>query len=220
MAPEHALDALAHILDRRPVEITVAQVDWARFAAATPQRARLVAKLVAVAPAASAAADRGRAPERANGRARDALASAPDGERPALLRELLIREVRSTMGLDDREAIDLDLPLKQYGLDSLMAVELRNRISAALDAHFPASILFDHPSLGALTEHLLDRLDLAGAPPAPPAVAAQPPAVADAHRADGSGDRLASIIAAIEALSDEDQALLVERLAGSTEDYP
>jgi acyl carrier protein len=217
MAPEHALDALAHILDRRPAEITVAQVDWARFAAATPQRARLVAKLVAVAPAAPTA-DRGRAPEGADGRARDALARAPDGERPELLRQLVIREVRSTMGLDDREAIDLDAPLKQYGLDSLMAVELRNRIGAALDAHFPASILFDHPSVGALTEHLLDRLDLSGAAPSRPAPAPAPPAAT--HHADGSGDRLASIIAAIEALSDEDQALLVERLAGSTGDDP
>jgi acyl carrier protein len=138
------------------------------------------------------------------------------------LRDLLGREIRSTMGLDAGQAIDGDVPLKSYGLDSLMAVELRNRIGEVLRASLPPSILFDHPSLQALTEHLLDRLGLVGAPSAAEGLPAAEPAArtpdASAPTAvagAGPAGRLDSIIAAIEALSDEEQQLLVERLAGS-----
>jgi acyl carrier protein len=121
------------------------------------------------------------------------------------------------MGLDDGMAIELDAPLKDHGLDSLMAVELRNRIGGELKANLPSSMLFDHPSVQALTEHLLERLDLAGASPESAAPVAAP--VAAPASPDGI-DRLASIIAAIEALSDEDQELLVEKLAGSARGNP
>ncbi len=221
MTPDQALDALAHILDRRPVEVAVARADWARVVAARPHSARLLSKLARDGAAAQTGADRRRQPEGASRPAMDALAAAPASERPELLRTLVIRQVRSTMGLDDGMAIELDAPLKDYGLDSLMAVELRNRIGGELKANLPSSMLFDHPSVQALTEHLLERLDLAGASPEPaaPVAAAVAGPVAAPASPDGT-DRFASIIAAIEALSDEDQELLVEKLAGSVRGNP
>ena len=45
-------------------------------------------------------------------------------------------------------------PLRQLGLDSLMAVELRNLLGKAVGQTLPATITFDHPSVAALVEYL------------------------------------------------------------------
>jgi acyl carrier protein len=72
----------------------------------------------------------------------------------AFLRE----QARAVLGLDARSGIDDHRPLKELGLDSLMAVELRNAIVAAAGRPLPATLLFDHPTLAALRDHLCDLL--------------------------------------------------------------
>jgi len=46
------------------------------------------------------------------------------------------------------------VPLNEQGLDSLLAVALRNRLASALDVNLPASLLFDFPTISDLLEHL------------------------------------------------------------------
>ncbi len=41
------------------------------------------------------------------------------------------------------------------GMDSLMAVEMRNRLQAALGCALPASVIFDYPSVEGLAGHLV-----------------------------------------------------------------
>jgi len=52
--------------------------------------------------------------------------------------------------------IDIDLPLQRMGLDSLLAVDLRNRLTQALPSgvRVPATLVFDHPSVVAITDYL------------------------------------------------------------------
>ena len=59
--------------------------------------------------------------------------------------------VRSILGSD----IAPDSPLMSSGLDSLGAVELRNSLEAALGVSLPGTLVFDYPSIEAITMHLL-----------------------------------------------------------------
>jgi acyl transferase domain-containing protein/acyl carrier protein len=66
------------------------------------------------------------------------------------LRTLLIR----ILGLGDSHYIDEQEPLTRLGLDSLMALEMRNSLSQAFDQRLSATLLFDCPTLSALAAHL------------------------------------------------------------------
>jgi acyl carrier protein len=70
------------------------------------------------------------------------------------------------LGLSTSESIEADQPLQNHGLDSLMAVELRNRLQSRTQLRLPSTLLFDYPSPGAITGHLLGMLGPAAASPA------------------------------------------------------
>ena len=103
------------------------------------------------------------------------------------------------LGLDADTALDPRAALKDTGLDSLMAVELRNALAKAFAQPLPATLLFDYPTLDALAAHLLRVLGLEERAAAP---APATPATAIDDMAD---------------LSDEEaEALLLKELDGGT----
>jgi acyl carrier protein len=59
------------------------------------------------------------------------------------------------VGADD---IDVRSGLTEQGMDSLMAVELANRLGKLAGVSLPSTFAFDHPTLAALAEHLLVQL--------------------------------------------------------------
>lgn len=82
---------------------------------------------------------------------------------PAVSRNAaLIRKVadvlRRTLGISEDEEIDRDLPFSALGMDSLLAIELRNTLSGRFHSQFPSTILFDHPTLRTLAHYLEQEL--------------------------------------------------------------
>ncbi|MFD7660119.1 type I polyketide synthase, partial [Actinosynnema sp. NPDC059797] len=94
----------------------------------------------------------------------------PSGEdvtaRPGRLLELVRAEAGRVLGYDGRDPIGVDRTFKESGLDSLTAVELRNRLNAITGLRLATTAVFDHPTPRALADHLLGRLTPSGEAPA------------------------------------------------------
>ena len=75
------------------------------------------------------------------------LINTPFGKRRQLLLDRIHYEAMQALGLGSSEQVDARQPLTELGLDSLMAVQLRNALSALMGCPLPATLLFNYPSL-------------------------------------------------------------------------
>ncbi|MFJ8751530.1 SDR family NAD(P)-dependent oxidoreductase [Streptomyces sp. NPDC102441] len=89
------------------------------------------------------------------------------GVRPEALREIVRDRIATVLGHADVSEVEEDRSFSELGFDSLMAVELRNQLGAAISHRLSATLVFDHPTPASLTEHLLGLV--AAEEPAPPA---------------------------------------------------
>ncbi|MEW6365365.1 MAG: type I polyketide synthase [Acidobacteriota bacterium] len=158
--PETCLDVLMRLLEDQPVQAGVMDIDWRAYCerhgieTATGFYSRL------------GLSGRGGAEEPAKAKESPAdtlkqLADTPESKRPKLMLSLLQKMAKGILGYGDAETIESDRPLSEQGFDSLMSVELRNRMSKAFAKPLPASLLFDHPTLNKLSAFMLTEvLDL------------------------------------------------------------
>ncbi len=83
------------------------------------------------------------------------LEGKPEDERRALALELVLGHVAAVLGHSSATAIDPAAAFKDLGFDSLIAVELRNRLAQASGLRLPATLVFDYPSAEAVAGFLL-----------------------------------------------------------------
>lgn len=82
------------------------------------------------------------------------LEPAVPGERRAILLSFVSRQVRETLGFDAARRLDPGAPIREMGLDSMLAVQLRSRLGRGIERDLPATLLFDYPTIDALAGHL------------------------------------------------------------------
>jgi acyl carrier protein len=102
------------------------------------------------------------------------LASLAPAERHGALEHHLRDHAARVLGLPPAR-IALQEPLGNLGFDSLMTLELRNRIESSLGLKLSATVVWNYPTIAALAEYLVRKLDLA---PPEPADTSAPPATA------------------------------------------
>ncbi|SDK91116.1 polyketide synthase 12, partial [Actinopolyspora mzabensis] len=86
----------------------------------------------------------------------------PEARHEALL-EIVRSEIATVMGLPTARSVPVgggqNAPsLRELGVDSLMAVEIRNRLSKLVGESLPTTLLFDQPTVDALARYLADKL--------------------------------------------------------------
>ncbi|MFD8159349.1 type I polyketide synthase [Streptomyces malaysiensis] len=86
---------------------------------------------------------------------RHQLAGVTEAERQNRILRLVREHVAGVLGHASAESVDASRTFQEIGFDSLTAVELRNRISAAIGVRLPATAVFDHPTPRLLAERVL-----------------------------------------------------------------
>ncbi|MEV0598850.1 SDR family NAD(P)-dependent oxidoreductase [Streptomyces sp. NPDC050315] len=74
-------------------------------------------------------------------------------ERAAL--EFVRRQVAGVLGIESLDDVEPDRAFQELGFDSVAAVELRRRLTAATGIDLPATLVFDHPAARSVTGLLL-----------------------------------------------------------------
>ncbi len=163
VAPQLATEALQEALQADETLLAVADIDWHTYAPlfASARSRPLIEDLGEVRDALEGAAGKG---AQTGGRElREQLHEASAEERMRLLRELVRAEVAGVVGHASVEAIDAKRPFKELGFDSLMALELHERLSLATGLELPATLVFDQPTPIVVAEYLLAELTGEGA---------------------------------------------------------
>jgi acyl carrier protein len=155
-APQ-GFNALERLLRDGAVNAVMLPIDWARFGSRLPSGAdRRFFESVAVGD--GKATIQRESPAVASAVAR--LRALPVAARRRALVALLGERVLQVLDLDRSTIIDAKMPLRDLGLDSLMAIELRNVLTGLVGQPLPATLLFDYPTLDALAAQLSRVLHL------------------------------------------------------------
>ncbi|MGW6741581.1 SDR family NAD(P)-dependent oxidoreductase [Streptomyces sp. NPDC055025] len=90
----------------------------------------------------------------------DRLAAVEETERERLLLDVVREAVATVLGHSGPQSVQPQRPLSELGLDSLAAVELRNKLDLSTGLRLPAGLVFDYPTAEAIAGHLTERLEL------------------------------------------------------------
>ncbi|WP_167305401.1 type I polyketide synthase [Saccharomonospora piscinae] len=159
MPPGPAIAALAQSVAHGETCVTVVDVDWARFAPTFAiARSRPLMSDIPEAAAAIAATDPGAAEPGGARDLREELAAADENERNRVLLDAVRTEAAVVLGHRDAAAVEPARAFRELGFDSVMAVEFRDRLTAATGVRLEATVIFDEPSPTELVDRLRHEL--------------------------------------------------------------
>jgi acyl carrier protein len=147
MPSEQALNALDHLLATKTVQKTVAAVEWQTFKPVYEARRRrpLLERLDGPTRPVT---------EEQPHRFRQELEAAAPYERWGLLVAHVRGEAASVIGFRSPELVDLNQGFFKMGMDSLMTVQLCNRLERTLGCSLPTTTAFEYPTVHALARYL------------------------------------------------------------------
>ena len=150
MSDEVAIQALPWVIGPgTPVRSAVVAADWARLA--TAYRSRAALHIVDDLLPTETEGDSSSTPTT---EFRESLRDCEPTRRRDLLVDHVTAQVVAAMGLASAQLLDPSVGFFQSGMDSLMSVTLQRSLAQTLGESLPASVVFDYPTVEALTGYL------------------------------------------------------------------
>lgn len=188
IAPETGLAVLEAVMAGTAVQMVATPVEWSRYLG---QFARVPSLLQAIAP------QQVEKPQPPQPSWQAELMQATEAKRDQLLMAFVRAEVGAVMG---SARLDMERPLPNLGMDSLMAIQIRHRINQVLGVDVPVATLLEGVSGANLAGLLAQQMGQA-----------VPQAVVEKRHVEGK--TAVELLTNLDALSDEE----VERLLALTE---
>ena len=159
--PEQGMQALEDLLANGARQAAVLPMQWDLFLA--PDREQPPAPLYAEIPRAAATA--AKTVEEKAPLLQELQNEALPQKRLQRLTAFVRDRVVQVLGLAGAGAVETAQPIREMGLDSLMAVEIRNALGVPFGEPLPVSLLYDYPTIDALAGYLMQRFGGAVAEP-------------------------------------------------------
>jgi NAD(P)-dependent dehydrogenase (short-subunit alcohol dehydrogenase family)/acyl carrier protein len=193
-SPEQAIRLFSWLFAGPNPNVLVLRVDWGTLRRARAGRgASMYGELVGTGSADGLGTESGMSSR---------LAEATMTERRSIL-EGVVRDCIAKVLKIAPARLDPRRALGTMGLSSLMAIELRNRLEAALGRSLSATLAWNYPTVAALVEHLADASAAEHRPAEPPGTGTEEPLMTTAA---STGTNTSEHFAQLAELSDEDAA--------------
>lgn len=153
--PEQGRDVFSRLLSQGAAQVCVVPVDWEQAFRqypefnASPLLERIRREVVRAVPEAEG---------ETVASIRAAIVAADESERRSLLEAFLSEEVARVIRLPVSE-LNVSEPMNTLGIDSLMSIELKNRIEHQLGVSVPVVKLLEGPTVGEFAGMLLEQFD-------------------------------------------------------------
>lgn len=157
LPPEQALATLTHLLEIGATQASVASVDWNVFRPLFD--ARKVRPLLEFITARPRGDSQAKTPshESTPGFLKQ-IEAASSIEKRSILQEYIRAQVAEILGFKLSEGVALDQGFFRMGMDSMMTVQLRNRLELSLGCSLPPTVAFEYPTVDTLTNFLADKV--------------------------------------------------------------
>jgi acyl carrier protein len=138
------MEILEKLLRKQPAQTIVLPVNWNRFAGKQVQP--LLRQIVRVKEQARSNASAVQLLEQ--------IKTLPPNEQQNAFQEYARQQVVSILGLDASHTLHADRALTDLGLDSLMAVELKNKVEGDLHVNIPVTFFLEEATVAGLAKKL------------------------------------------------------------------
>lgn len=150
IAPEQGAQVLAHLLALDVTQVGAVPMNWQQYASAAASLPPFFAKVATQKIAISVPAVQSKSTFR------QTLEDAQINKRKTVLIAHLREQVAKILGMSRPPAQDSGFA--ELGMDSMMTIELKNRLESSLQVSLPATVAFEYPTIEMLSAYALDEM--------------------------------------------------------------
>ncbi|HBI84021.1 MAG TPA: hypothetical protein DDY24_09890 [Alcaligenaceae bacterium] len=155
ITPDTGLAALSLCLNNQNSNIGVIDCVWQKYVQSAASCAKYLSSLT------SSSTDQTNR-RKQSGNQSDFIKKLHESDRTQktdLIKQIVIEIVQDILGVDAHTDIPLEVPMTDQGFDSLMAVQLTNAIGRRLEQRLPVSLIFNAPTVNAMSEALAGMIE-------------------------------------------------------------